>query len=74
MKRKIITEGVRNIVYKTMFYCVSVYTIRGTDIPYVFSVSTCFGLMGPSSGTLVFTINYFPYAISPPPHWSVWGK
>jgi hypothetical protein len=26
-----------HIVYKTMFYYVSVYTIRGTDIPYVSS-------------------------------------
>jgi hypothetical protein len=47
-----------HIVYKTMFYyCFRLhnlwyrYTIR-------FSFTTCFGLIGPSSGTLGLTITY----------------
>jgi hypothetical protein len=39
-------------------FVVSVNTTRGTDIPYVFTFTTCFGLMWPSSGTLGLTITY----------------
>jgi hypothetical protein len=65
---KMITRYVvlrRHIVYKTMLYRVSVYTIRGMDIPYVLFLTTCFGPMGPSSGTLGLTITYFFSCYSP---------
>jgi hypothetical protein len=47
--------------YITVFVC----TIRGTDIPYVFTFTTCFSLMWPSSGTLGLTITYFFSCYSP---------
>jgi hypothetical protein len=47
------------------FINVSVYTIRGTDIPYVFTFTTCFDLMWPSSGTWGLTITYFFPCYSP---------
>jgi hypothetical protein len=50
---------------KQCFVIVSVHTIRGTDIPYVFTFTACFGLMWPSSGTLGLTITYFFSRYSP---------
>jgi hypothetical protein len=50
---------------KQCFIIVSVYTTRGTDIPYVFTFTACFGLMGPSSDTLGLTIT-FSLSATPP--------
>jgi hypothetical protein len=47
------------------FFIVYFYTIRGTDIPHFFNFTTCFGLMGPSSGTLGLTITYLFSCYSP---------
>jgi hypothetical protein len=47
------------------FIIVAVYTIRGTGKPYVFTFTTCFDLMWPSSGTLGLTITYFFSRYSP---------
>jgi hypothetical protein len=47
------------------FITVSAYTIRGTDTTYVFTFTTCFDLMWPSSGTLGLTITYFFSCYSP---------
>jgi hypothetical protein len=54
-----------HIVYKRMSYYVSVYTVSGADIPYVFIFTTRFGLMWPSSGILGLTITYFFSCYSP---------
>jgi hypothetical protein len=43
----------RHTVYKKSCIIVSVYAIRGIDTPYVFTITTCFGLLWPSSGTSV---------------------
>jgi hypothetical protein len=42
------------------FIIVSVYTTRGTDIPHVFSFSTCFSLMG-QSVPLLHPVNFFVF-------------
>jgi hypothetical protein len=54
-----------HIVYKTMFY----YSFRLHNLwcryTIRFSFSTCFGLVGPSSGTLGLTTTYF-FSFTPP--------
>jgi hypothetical protein len=41
------------------FIIIFVYTIRGIGTPYVFTFTTRFGLMWPSSGTVDLTITFF---------------
>jgi hypothetical protein len=47
------------------FIMFTVYTIHGTDTPYVFTFTACFDLMWPSSGTLGLTITCFFSCYSP---------
>jgi hypothetical protein len=49
----------------TAMVIVSIYTIHGTDTPYIFTLTACFSLMWPSSGTLGLTITYFFSCYSP---------
>jgi hypothetical protein len=52
--------------FSSICFIISVYTIHGTDIPYVFPLLyVCLGLMWPSSGTLGLTITYFFPRYSP---------
>jgi hypothetical protein len=53
------------------FITVSIYTICGTDTPYVFAFTACFGLMWPSSGTLGLTHNHLFIFLLLSLHWPV---
>jgi hypothetical protein len=65
MKIIYLDERTPKPTFITMFIIISVYTIRGIDIPYVSTFTTCFRLMWPSSGTLDLTITHFISCYSP---------